>query len=318
MLSGISLDVRGVAAALARVESDLNTGRFPAGDLLEIRCCETATFVAMYVDHERDFHAEGDWLSKCFHRFDLSLSPRPTGAQGCFPDVFQERQKLGKILFLPAGYRFHGEGNPGRQQNLCVFLRANHAFGDQEEFGEHLSAVLQHCINLRSDTIKGILLRIGQELQTPGFASGLLLDGLGTTLLAETIRLLHELRRTITRKGGLSPWRMAAIEERVLGGETVPTLNELADICRLSRRHLFRAFREESGKNLGEFVRHMTIERAKTKLRMSEQPIATISASLGFQNAAAFSTAFRRVTGESPRDYRAACPRSSEGQGATR
>ena len=244
MSSRISLDVRDVAAALSRVDSDLDTGRFPAGDLLEFRCCETATFVAMYVDHERDFHAEGDWLSTCFHRFDLSLSPRPSGAQGCFPDVFSENQKLGKIIFLPAGYRFHGEGNPGRQQNLCVFLRANHAFGDQEEFGENLSAVLQHCMNLRSDTIRGILLRIGQELQTPGFASDLLLEGLGTTLLAETVRLLHELRRSVTRKGGLSPWRLAAIEERVMGGDTLPTLNELAEICRLSRRHLFRAFME--------------------------------------------------------------------------
>lgn len=318
MSSSISLDVRDVAAALSRVESDLDTGRFPAGELLAVRCCETTRFVAMYVDHERDFHAAGDWLSKCFHRFDFSLSPRPSGAQGCFPEVFSEKHKLGKILFLPAGYRFHGEGNPGRQQNLCVFLHADQAFGDQEEFGENLSAVLQHCMDLRSDTIKGILQKIGQELQTPGFASDLLLDGLGTTLLAETVRLLHELRRSVTRKGGLSPWRLAAIEERVLEGESVPTLNELAEICRLSRRHLFRAFREETGRNLGEYVRQMTMERAKTGLRTSDLPIASIAASLGFHNTAAFSTAFRRATGESPRDYRAARPQASVTQEAAR
>jgi AraC-like DNA-binding protein len=39
-------------------------------------------------------------------------------------------------------------------------------------------------------------------------------------------------------------------------------------------------------------------------LRTTDKPIGIIAEELGFANASSFSTVFRRLTGESPRDFR--------------
>jgi AraC family transcriptional regulator len=279
---------------------------YPPGHWFDVRRWDTPTFTAMYLDYERDFPIQGVWQLNEFHYFDLSLSGRPAGSRGYFPDQFCDYQNLGRLFFVPAGYRYHGEGMPGRQQNLVVYLRAQHALSGQEEFGENLPAVLRDCMQLRSEAIKEILYRIYREVNAPDFAMELLLEGLGTTLLAETIRLLHNLRQSATRKGGLSPWRMKAIEDRIGADEVIPSLNELAELCRLSRRQLMRAFREETGKTIGAYVQQKGFEKAKRMLRNSQEPIGRIAAQLGFASAAVFSTAFRRATNETPSRYRAA------------
>jgi AraC family transcriptional regulator len=259
----------------------------------------------MYLDYERDHPIQGVWQLQRFHYFDLSLSGRPTGSRGYFPDQFNDYQSLGRLFFIPAGCRYYGEGMPGRQQNLIVYLRAQHVLSGEQEFGENLPAVLRDCMQLRSEAIKEILYRIYREVSAPGFATDLLLDGLGMTLLGETLRLLHNLQRSATRKGGLSPWRMKAIEQRIDSDDPIPSMKELAELCGLSQRQLMRAFREETGKTIGDYVQQKSLERAKRLLRISELPISCIATQLGFASASVFATSFRRATGETPRSYRA-------------
>ena len=279
---------------------------FPPGRWLDMQRWETPTFTAVYVDHERDQAVTGEWYSEEFHYFDLSLSGRPSDARGCFTEVFKDYQKLGKFFVVPAGYRYRGAGGPGRQKNLYVLLRANRPFVDKQEFGSDLAPVLRGCMNLRSAALHELVLRIHREVREPGVASELLLEGLTTTLLAETIRWLHRLRKADKQRGGLAPWRMRLIKDRVKHGERLPTVNELATLCRLSRRQLARVFREETGQTISDFIRNTTVLRAKIQLCNTDLPISTIAASLGFAKAAVFSTAFRRATGTSPRDYRTA------------
>lgn len=44
---------------------------------------------------------------------------------------------------------------------------------------------------------------------------------------------------------------------------------------------------------------------AEQALRRSDQPLAAIARALGYGSQSAFSTAFKRLTGEAPRHYRA-------------
>src|SRR5258706_11732358 len=251
MIHKVTIAMLAAPQARPRLHEPVSEGlTFPPGRWLDVRRWDMPTFTAMYLDYERDFPIEGVWQSSEFHYFDLSLSGRPTGSKGYFPDLFCDYQNLGRLFFVPAGHRYHGEGMPGRQQNLIVYLRAEHALSGEEEFGENLPAVLRDCMQLRSETIKDILYRIYREVNAPGFATELLLEGLGTTLLAETVRLLHNLRRSATRKGGLSPWRIKAIEDRIAADEAIPSLNQLAALCGLSQRQLMRAFREETGRTI--------------------------------------------------------------------
>jgi AraC family transcriptional regulator len=280
------------------------TERFPVGRVLDVRSVRTPSATAMMLDYDRDFPVSGNWFSKKIHFFDMSFSKRPPGARGYFDEAFTDYRGLGKIFFLPAGHRYHGEGGQGRQQSLSLFLRARPHDGDDEAFGSALTSVLPHCLRLESDTVRGLLTRIAHEVVEPGLASDLLLEGLSLTLLAETARLLQTLRTKNLRKGGLSPQRLRMIEERIRSGDRSTSIAELAAMCHLSSRQLIRAFRAETGETIGAFVQRLTMERAQALLSGSDRPIGVIAAELGFASAAAFSTAFHRASGQYPRDYR--------------
>jgi AraC family transcriptional regulator len=86
----------------------------------------------------------------------------------------------------------------------------------------------------------------------------------------------------------------------------------LARLCGLSRRQLVRAFRAETGQTIGGYIQASVIARAKRLLQDTNAPVSEIAAEVGFTNPAAFSTAFRRACGSSPRDYRMATNRSGK------
>jgi AraC family transcriptional regulator len=279
------------------------TERFPVGQVLDVHALRSAGATAMLRDYDRDFPVSGDWFSKKIHFFDMSLARRPAGARGYFDEAFADFRSLGRVFFLPAGHRYHGEGGQGRQQSLSLFLRARPE--DEAEFGGAITPVLANCLRLEHDGLRALLTRIAHEVSAPGIAADLLLEGLGLTLLAETARLLHGLQSQAVRKGGLSPQRLRMIEERIRTGDRSTSIAELAALCHLSPRQLIRAFRAETGETIGAFVQRLTMERAQTLLGDSEKPISVVAAELGFASAAAFSTAFHRSSGQYPRDFRA-------------
>jgi len=259
------------------------------------------SLTASLIEQEHDSPMFGQWYSDDTYFFNLSLTGRPASACGRFADMPGDFQTVGDLFFLPVSHRYLAKGGPGRETYLFVEIRAG--LGDSE-MNEDLSPVLRTCINLPFDRLRGLVLEIAREVQEPGFASEMLIEGLGITLLAETLRSLQKVRDGSARKGGLSPWRLRAIEARVREGDTLPTIIELAQLCGLSRRHLMRAFREETGQTVSGFVQSLTFDRAKALLSETKISVGEIAGKVGFTNAAAFSTAFRRKIGESPRSYR--------------
>lgn len=278
--------------------------RLPARRL-EIRRIDTPTVTALIVDLERDFEVAGNWFSPDVHYFDMSLIPRPPSSRGCFEDVFAERQTYGKIFVAPAGYRLSGEGGPEcLQHSLNVFVRAHPLFPDEDLLGDNLAPLLKDCLRFKSEAVRHILERIASEVAQPGFAFEILVEGLGLTLLAESARMLQTRLGDHGHKGGLPLWRIKLIEARVRDGERPPSIAELAELCGLSRRQLTRAYREETGRTVSAFVQDVTVERAKTLLTDTDRPIRTVAHAVGFTNPAAFTSAFRRATGQTPRAYR--------------
>jgi transcriptional regulator GlxA family with amidase domain len=81
-------------------------------------------------------------------------------------------------------------------------------------------------------------------------------------------------------------------------------VERLAEEARLSPRHFARLFRQSMGMPPGEFVERARLSEAVARLTKTEVPIETISASVGYRSADAFSRAFRRQFGIAPSDYR--------------
>ena len=106
--------------------------------------------------------------------------------------------------------------------------------------------------------------------------------------------------------GGLSPKVMRLAEDFLLEDVSRDvTLKEIADLVGLSVSHFCRAFKRSTGQPPHAWLTSKRIERAQT-LMMADRTIGLVDVALsvGFGGHAAFSTAFRRVTGTSPSAWR--------------
>jgi len=291
-------------SACSLLSNSVVIDRFPSGHRLALSRIDTATLTAVVTDYVRDRAVSGELHCENMHYFDLSLSGRPEGAWGRFPDTFSELERVGKLLFVPAGHRYNGQGGRGRQRSILVFFRAPAQFEEDPVLGEELEPVLRNCVHLQGRALIDLMIRIGRETREPGIASEVILEGLGLTLLGETARLLHGFRSERAYKGGLASWRLKLIEERVRHEGSQSTIAELAILCGISRRHLVRAFRQQTGQTIGTFAQQIMIERARGLLTRSDDSIKVVAAKLGFSSSAAFAAAFRRSCGVSPRQFR--------------
>ena len=83
-------------------------------------------------------------------------------------------------------------------------------------------------------------------------------------------------------------------------------LAELAALVYMSPYHFARLFKCSTGVPPHRFVIRQRIDRARAFLATQELSIAQISRLVGFRTPSHFTTVFRRVTGVTPRGYRAA------------
>ncbi|WP_078856748.1 substrate-binding domain-containing protein [Streptomyces sp. NBRC 109706] len=86
---------------------------------------------------------------------------------------------------------------------------------------------------------------------------------------------------------------------------------QVAQAAGVSEDHLGRLFHRELGLTLWEYLTRLRIQRAKERLRRSDDSVATIARAVGFHDRAYFSRVFRKQTGMAPHAYRDA--RSEEG-----
>lgn len=87
-------------------------------------------------------------------------------------------------------------------------------------------------------------------------------------------------------------------------------ISDLAAQVHLSPSRLVHAIKERTGQPFRVLRERAVIRRAARLLIGSDAPIAAIAARLGFASPAYFSTAFKRVTGQSPSAFREAGDRA--------
>lgn len=82
------------------------------------------------------------------------------------------------------------------------------------------------------------------------------------------------------------------------------TITELASKCAISSSHFMNSFKKAVGCSAIEFLTHLRIKAACTALTESTDDISTISINCGFNNLSNFNKQFKKITGNSPREYR--------------
>ena len=148
--------------------------------------------------------------------------------------------------------------------------------------------------------------RMMQELREPQPGSFLVLQHLAHMMLVQALRahLAEGLR------GGVG-WLFALADEQIgpainamHGDPAHPwTLQELAERVGMSRSGFAQKFKETVGATPIDYLTRWRMLLAGDRLANSNDPISVISLSLGYESESAFSTAFKRVMGCSPRQY---------------
>lgn len=129
-----------------------------------------------------------------------------------------------------------------------------------------------------------------------------LTDLLATRLLAAHTGLPTPSQPTM---GGLSPKVLVrAIERLRSGSDADVSLDALASDAGLSRFHFCRAFKESTGLSPHAWLRQHRLEQAMNMLRDTDESVVSVAAALGYASQTAFAAAFRKLTGETPSDWR--------------
>jgi AraC-like DNA-binding protein len=106
-------------------------------------------------------------------------------------------------------------------------------------------------------------------------------------------------------RGGLAPWQQRAVVSYIEEHLVEPiSLATLAGLVRPSAFYFCRAFKQSFGMPPHRFHSHRRIEHAKSLLAKSDWSVTRIASMLGFSDTSAFSTAFHKVSGQTPTSYR--------------
>ncbi len=150
--------------------------------------------------------------------------------------------------------------------------------------------------------IEWLLRNIYREMrQAADFGSAIMVESFANALAVELARGLARPAEDGLRKGGLGPWRMRRLQERILSDSAAPSLSELAERCGMSVRHLCRGFKAETGITLGQYIDAARAQHARTLLSQTRLPLNEIANRLGFATSTSFANAFQRATGLKPR-----------------
>ena len=108
-----------------------------------------------------------------------------------------------------------------------------------------------------------------------------------------------------TVSGGLSPATLRCAIERLQSNSVEDvSLAALASEAGLSRFHFCRAFKESTGLSPHAWLRQHRLQQAQAMLRDPAVSIVSVAAELGYGSQTAFAAAFRKLTGETPTDWR--------------
>jgi AraC family transcriptional regulator len=161
-------------------------------------------------------------------------------------------------------------------------------------------------VSLQDPLLSQIVTTLAQEIEG-GFAERILIDSLGTALCIRIAQHFVGHLPLPTSNKGLSPERLQRVRDYIEAHlDESLSLTALADIACLSPYHFSRSFKQAAGVGPQRYVTQRRLERAKTLMRRTNQPLAWIAQEAGFADQSHLTAIFRREMGVTPGRFRAA------------
>jgi AraC-like DNA-binding protein len=239
------------------------------------------------------------------------------------------RLKAGDCFLLPSGRPFSLASDltlhpsdfrkvfaAGRRNGLAsvngggdFFLVGSHFLLDGPHAGI-LLGVLPPIVHIRKESdraeLRWSLERMRQELRDPQPGGFLVAQHLAHLMLVQALRL-HLAEGLTGGVGGLF-----ALADKQMGAAIAAmhddpaqrwTLQALAERAGMSRSVFALRFKQTVGASPMDYLTRWRMLLAADRLMNSGDSVSTIALSLGYESESAFSTAFKRVMGVSPRQY---------------
>lgn len=157
-----------------------------------------------------------------------------------------------------------------------------------------------------SARVRGLLAMNAAESRSPGPGSEFIIVRLIELLLVEILRsnrMQLDKEPTGLLAGLADPVAARALSAMHNDVAYPWTVAELAKLCAVSRSTFASRFRAVVGIGPIEYLQHWRMALAKDALRLGRQSIGQIASAVGFQSQSAFSTAFTRAVGCSPKRF---------------
>jgi AraC family transcriptional regulator len=210
----------------------------------------------------------------------------------------------GKLVFVPSGHEYYDWQEPSRLSRAAYFYFDPLMLPSKAESGR-AGASLAPRLFFEDTGVWNIAMRLKALIEGPAAVDRLYCESLGVVLANELLGLgSGEAPVEPAVRGGLAGWQQrivaSYIEEHL--ADEIP-LATMAQLARLSPYHFSRAFKQTFGIPPHRFHLHRRIERAQSLLRSPDASITSVGMAVGFSEASAFSTAFRKATGMTPTGF---------------
>jgi AraC-like DNA-binding protein len=190
-----------------------------------------------------------------------------------------------------------------------AFSMVSNRFGLTGDYAGFLQRLLPPVVLVRAAQDQGMLETMIQQMlgelrdRRPG--ADLIIEHLAQMMLVQALRLY------LTHGAGGAGWLFALADRQISPALNAVhaepgqrwTVESLANLCGMSRSSFAARFRVLVGAAPMEYLTRWRMAVAGDRLRASDEPIAVIALTLGYESEAAFSTAFKRVMGSAPRQY---------------
>jgi AraC-like DNA-binding protein len=276
------------------------------------------------------FDAGGDWSLRFGPHEGIKFQAVVSG--GCWICVEGVAEPVwavaGDCLFLPRGRPFRVASDPaltpvdgatlqaGREGGVNTmngggdFFSLGGYFTFANDHASLLLALLPPIVHIRTESDKAelrwCLERLRRELQAPQPGGFLVAQQLASLMLVQALRL-HLAAGSIGGVGWLSALADKQMSAAIQAMHAEParrwSLQSLATCVGMSRTSFALKFRDMVGVSAMTYLGRWRMLLAADRLIKSGESLAAIAQSLGYESESAFSTAFKRVMGVSPRLY---------------
>ncbi|UXM95942.1 AraC family transcriptional regulator [Bartonella sp. HY329] len=142
---------------------------------------------------------------------------------------------------------------------------------------------------------------LAQECNNQTPLHNLFSEGLLYALVAELFQITHS---PLKRSGTLSQRQLKQVTQFIENNyDRIIRIEELANICGLSKSYFCTAFKMTTGISPLSFQMQRRIKKAKLLLEREQRPLSDIATTIGFSDQAHFTRVFKKINGTTPKEW---------------